>query len=66
MLQEDRDKIKELLKNYSTKEVVSNLAAVALETADDLSDDGLKDQAQDLVRFSVSLEDLISGRPFLV
>lgn len=66
MLREDREKLRELLSNYSPKEVMANLASVALEAADDLSDNGIKEKAQELVVFSSSLEDLISGRPFLV
>lgn len=66
MLEQDRNKLKELFSNYSPQELISELSDVALETASELSDDGLKERAQDLVKFSVSLEDLISGRPFLV
>ncbi len=66
MLKEDKDKLRELLKNYSPKEVMADLSEVAMEAAGDMSDGGMKDQAKDLVKFSVALDDLISGRPFLI
>lgn len=66
MLKEDKDKLRELLKNYSPKEVMADLSEVAMEAADDMSDNGMKDQAKDLVKFSVALDDLILGRPFLI
>jgi len=66
MLQQDRDKLRELFSNYSPKEIMADLVSIALESANDLSDNGYKQQAQDLVKFAVSLEDLISGRPFLI
>lgn len=66
MLKEDREKLKDLFSNYSPKEIISVLSDVSIETANDFSDNGLKEKAQDLVKFSVSLEDLILGRPYLV
>jgi hypothetical protein len=43
-----------------------SLSQLALEQASEFSDLGLADQAKDLVKFSISLDDLISGRPFLI
>lgn len=66
MLQEDKEKLKELLKAYSAKEIMRQFSQVALSAADDQSDDGMKEQARELVVYAVALEDLIAGRPFLV
>lgn len=45
MLQEDKNTLKMLVKEYSLVEVVRALAQVALAEADDLSDMSLKDKA---------------------
>lgn len=66
MLAEDLDTLKDLLQNYSPQEVAGALAQAAIETASDLSDDGFNDKSKQLVVFAASLEDLISGRPYLV
>lgn len=66
MLQEDKEKLKQILSDYSPQEIMTQLSELAVQAADQLSDNGLKDQAKDLVKFSISLDDLISGRPFLV
>lgn len=66
MLNKDKDMLHELLEQYSTQEVMKELSSIALELAGDCSDDGLKDKAKELVKFSVSLEDLSKGRPFLL
>lgn len=66
MLKEDKEKLRDLLKSYSPKEVMADLSEIALEAAGDISDAGMQDQAKELVKFSVALDDLISGRPFLI
>jgi hypothetical protein len=66
MLNKDKDKLQELLELYSSKEVMRELSTIALELAGDCSDDGFKEKAKELVQFSVALDDLVSGRPFLV
>lgn len=66
MLAEDLDKLKDLFRNYSPQEVAGALAQAAMETASDMSDDGFSDKSKELVVFASSLEDLISGRPYLV
>lgn len=66
MLNKDKDKLQELLEQYSAQEVMKELSTIALELAGDCSDDGLKEKAKELVQFSVALDDLVSGRPFLV
>lgn len=66
MLQADKDKLKELLKTYTAKEVMRELSDVALEAAGDLSDNGNQKEAKEMTVFSVALEDLVTGRPFLV
>jgi hypothetical protein len=62
----DQDKLRDLFKNYSPQEIMVSLSQLALEQASEFSDLGLADQAKDLVKFSISLDDLISGRPFLI
>jgi hypothetical protein len=66
MLNKDKDMLKELLEQYSAKEVMKELSSIALEVAGDVSDDGFKDKAKELVKFSAALDDLTSGRPFLI
>lgn len=66
MLQADKDKLKELLKVYSPKLVMRELSHVALEAAGDLSDDGFQKESKEMTMLSVALDDLVSGRPFLV
>lgn len=66
MLQEDKDKLRELLKEYSAKEVMRDFSEIALSAADEYSDMDLKDKVKELILFAVAMEDLISGRPFLV
>jgi len=66
MLKEDKDKIKDLLMNYPCKEVMKQFSAAAIEVAGEVSDAGAQEMAKELVKFSVALDDLISGRPYLV
>jgi len=66
MLQRDQKKLFDLLSKYPTKEVMNNLVKMSFTLADDLSDQGSKEQAQELLKFAVSLEELISGRPYLI
>lgn len=58
--------LKEMLKTYSTKNVMLALAKAASDLADNYVDSGMKDNAKELSLLSQSLEDLVSGRPFLV
>lgn len=66
MLKEDKEKLRELMRNYPAKAVMGELAKIALEVASEVSDDDHSDLAKEYVRFSVALDDVISGRPFLV
>lgn len=66
MLQEDKKKLKELLKVYSAREIMRQFSEVALSAADDQSDEGFKEQAKELVFYAIAMEDLVAGRPFLV
>lgn len=66
MLLETRELLKLILKENSSKEVMRELASIAADLADDLSDEGLNEKAKEMTVFSSSLDDLISGRPFLV
>jgi len=66
MLKEDREKLKELMMNYSAKDLMNELSEVALEVAGDLSDIGSNEMSKLYTVLSVSLEELSSGRPFLV
>lgn len=66
MLKEDKEKLRELMRNYPAKAVMGELAKIALEVASEVSDDDHSDLAKEYVRFSVALDDMISGRPFLV
>lgn len=66
MLPEDEDIVRDLFLNYSPQLIMRRLSALALEAADNFSDLQLKHRAKELVALSISLEDLVSGRPFLV
>jgi hypothetical protein len=66
MLIKDRQILKDILMNYTAQEVMRELSEISSDVADELSDNGFKDQAKDMVKFSVALNDLISGRPFLI
>lgn len=66
MLPFDKEYLKNMLLIYPPKEVMRELAGIALEVADEASDNGSKETAKELVLFSVALDDLITGRPFLV
>jgi hypothetical protein len=66
MSKEDKAKLRELMRNYPAKAVMGELSKIALEVAGEVSDDGHSDLAKEYVRFSVALDDVISGRPFLV
>lgn len=69
MLKEDREKLKELMLQYPAKDLMKALSETALEVAGDLSDmcgGHTPPIAKDYVQLSVSLEDLATGRPFLV
>lgn len=66
MLPEDEEGLKELLILYSPKTVMRRLSILASEAADEASDHGLKEQAKDLSQMAQALEDITSGRPFLV
>lgn len=62
----DNALLKSMLKLYSTKEMMQGLAEAASEMADESSDNDLKDKAKELSLFAQTMEDLISGRPFLI
>lgn len=66
MLPEDKETLKRILMEYPAKMVMRELSGLALEVAGEVSDAGAKEMAKDYVQFSVALEDLTSGRPFLV
>jgi hypothetical protein len=69
MLKEDKETLKELMLHYPAKDLMKALSEVALEVAGDLSDlcEGHAPPiAKDYTQLSVSLEELASGRPFLV
>jgi hypothetical protein len=58
--------LRSMLKMYSTKEMMQGLAEAAADMADECSDNDLKDKAKELSLFAQTMEDLISGRPFLI
>lgn len=62
----DEALLKSMLKIYSTKEMMQTLGEVASELANECSDEGLKDKSKDLSIFAQTMEDLVSGRPFLI
>lgn len=69
MLKEDKEKLKELMMGYSAKVLMEALSEVALEVASDLSDmcEGHSSPiVKQYTQLSASLDDLVSGRPFLV
>lgn len=66
MLKDDREQLKKLMMNYPSKDVMKELSSIAIEVAGELSDIGVKEMAKDYVKFSAALDDLISGRPFLI
>ena len=66
MLKEDMDKLKDLVMNYSPNEFMKVLKTVVQDVADENSDNGLKERAKDFSRLAQTLDDITSGRPFLV
>ena len=64
--QNNKTKLKNLLQEYSAKEVLAALSNTASDLASDFCDYGLKDKAKDLIHLSAVLDDLISGKPFLL
>jgi hypothetical protein len=58
--------LRSMLKTYSTKEMMQGLAKAAAQMADESSDNYLKDKAKELSLFAQTMEDLVSGRPFLI
>jgi hypothetical protein len=66
MLKEDKDFLKNLFADYTPQLVMRTLVEVVGEAADEASDNGLKDDAKNLTLFAKALEDITSGRPFLV
>lgn len=66
MFKEDKDFLKNLLADYDPKLVMRALAEAAQEAADEASDDGLSDDAKQLSLMAQALEDITSGRPYLV
>lgn len=66
MFQEDKEFLKNLFVDYSPQEVMKTLVEVVGEAADEASDEGLKDDAKALSQMAKTLEDITSGRPYLV
>lgn len=66
MFQEDKEFLKNLFADYSPQEIMKALVEVVGEAADEASDEGLKDDAKALSQMAKTLEDITSGRPFLV
>jgi hypothetical protein len=66
MYQADKEKLMEVLADYPVKEIMEQLSGLVLKIADEAVDSGNKERAKELVQFSVALDDLIAGRPFLV
>ena len=65
MWEEDKGSLKAILQDYSIKEIVSVLAEVSAELSDEMSDVGLKEKSKQLTIFSISMEELSKGKPFL-
>lgn len=65
-MKEDKDFLRNLFVDYDPKEVMKALVEVVGEAADEASDNDLKDDAKALSQMAQSLEDITSGRPFLV
>jgi len=69
MLKEDKEKLKELMMNYPADVLMKELAETALEVAGDISDLHQGNAPPIVKRYTqlaVTLEDIMSGRPFLV
>ncbi len=66
MLLEDEIKLVELFEQYPPKVIMTALSAIAQSVADDCSDNGFSDKAKELTLLSVAIDDIISGRPYLV
>ena len=66
MIKEDKEVLKELILSYSSKDFMKSLKEIVAEAADHLSDVGFKERAAELSVLAQSLEDITSGRPFLV
>ena len=58
--------LRSMLKMYSTKEMMQGLAEAATDVAGECSDNDLKEKAKELSLFAQTMEDLVSGRPFLI
>jgi hypothetical protein len=66
MFPDDKENLKRILMSYSSKELLKELVAMTLDAAGNYSDIGDSQRAKEYTNLSVSLEDLSSGRPFLV
>ncbi len=66
MLKEDKDFLRNLFNDYTPQHVMKALVEVVGEAADEASDNDLKDDAKNLSQMAQTLEDITSGRPFLV
>lgn len=69
MLKEDKEKLKELVMNYPPDMLLKELASAVSEVADEMADGHEGAPPPIVKRYTVmasSLEDLMSGRPFLV
>lgn len=66
MLKEDKAKLMDLVANYSPNEFMEVLKSVVQEVADENSDNGMKERAKDFSLLAQALDDITSGRPYLV
>ncbi len=69
MLKEDKEKLKELVMNYPANILLKQLAETVSEVADEMADlhqGNPPPIVKDYSRLASSLEDLMSGRPYLV
>lgn len=66
MFQDDKEFLKGLFVDYTPQEVMKAMLEVVAEAADEASDNGCKDDAKALSQMAKTLEDITSGRPYLV
>ncbi len=66
MLKEDKDFLKNLFVDYTPQDIMKALVEISAEAADEASDNGMKEDAKKLSVLAQSLEDITTGRPFLV
>lgn len=69
MLNDDRERLKEIMTHYPVKEFMKVASEVALEVAGDITDlqgGHSPPIAKEFTQLSVLLDELVEGRPFLV